>query len=263
MNSIVNCPGCGFRGRLPDGLSGLQTIVCPQCKTAVPVEQLRLHAIPDGDTSFPIWVDSPPGGQPALPAPRVLPNPSVENYAGDYMKEEAERFAQYVAARLGELHKRRMELAEGESRFEATAMERKQDLHRQHSALLAEAERIQQRAAALQAKETALVAREAELAIREAEVAAREGRVARAEARAADTDRRTAELRAAIDALETRRAAVAEERAALDRRAEVLDKAELALHRRSAELDELDERLRLEQEEWEREHMQESQRQAG
>jgi hypothetical protein len=257
MNSYVNCPGCGFRGRLPDELAGLKTIVCPQCKTAVQVDQLRRHAMSAQDETYPIWVDGTPGPRPAPAEPCVLPAPpEEESYVGDYMKDEAARFAQYVAARLSELHGRRLELAEAENRFESMTMERKQELHRQHGAVVAEAEQLRQREAALQAKEAGLVAREGELATRQAEVAAREGRVARAENRAADTDRRTAGLRAAIDQLEARRAAVAEERETLNRRAEELDRAELALHRRSAELDELDERLRLEQEEFDREREQ-------
>lgn len=255
MNTVVNCPGCGFRGRLPDGLNGLKSIVCPQCKINVALDQLRRQAVTTEDASYPIWVDGTTTVKRSANAPRPPADtpPPDENYAGDYMKDEAARFAQYVSARLGELHKRRLELAEAENRFEQLTMERKQEFNRQRVGIGAEEEATKKREAALQAKVAALVAREAELAAREAEVAAREGRVARSEARAADTDRRTSELRAAIDSLEARRAAVAEERAALDRRAEAMDKAELALHRRSAELDELDERLRLEQEEFERE----------
>ena len=41
MNALANCPGCGFRGRLPDAHAGMKTTVCPNCKIAVPVEQLR------------------------------------------------------------------------------------------------------------------------------------------------------------------------------------------------------------------------------
>lgn len=265
MNSLVNCPGCGFRGRLPDALAGLKTIICPQCKSAVPVEQLRRHATDATDETYPIWVDGTPPPRRAVCEPRVLPEPPVEEatYTDDYMKDEATRFAQYVAARLADLHKRRLELAEAENRFESMTMERKQEMHRARGAVAAESDRLKERETALQAKETGLVAREAELATREVEVAAREGRVARAESRAADTDRRTAELRAAIDQLEARRAAVAEERARLNQRAEELDRAELAMHRRSAELDELDERLRLEQEEWEREREQATRQTAG
>jgi hypothetical protein len=265
MNSLVNCPGCGFRGRLSGTATGLKTIICPQCKVAVSVDQLRRLAAPGDDASFPIWVDAVPGDRTPIPTDR-LPYPGEpEPYAGDYMKDEVGRFAQYVAARLGELHKRRLELAEAENQFESITMERKQEVHRQRGAVAAEAERLKEREAALAAKEAALVAREAELVAREAEVATRESRVARSEARASDTDRRTAELRAAIDQLDARRAAVAEERETLNRRAEELDRAELAMHRRSAELDELDERLRLEQEEFERarDQAREASRQAG
>ena len=112
MNALVNCPGCGFRGRLPDGLSGLKSIVCPQCKTTVPVEELGHGPAPADDAAYPIWVDDTPGDR--APAPPAEPGP----YTGDYMKDEAGRFAQYVAARLGELHKRRLELADAENRFE-------------------------------------------------------------------------------------------------------------------------------------------------
>lgn len=251
MNALVNCPGCGFRGRLPESLAALKTIVCPQCKSAVPVEQLRKGAVPAEDATYPIWVDG-------LPGDRTPPPPDEPaEYTGDYMKEEAGRFAQYVAARLGELHKKRLQLAEAENRFESMTMGQKQDLHRGRAATEAEAERLKEREAALQAKETALGEREEALAAREAELAARESRATRAEHRASDTDRRTAELRAAIEQLEARRAALAEERETLNRRAEALDRAELAQHRRAAELDELDERLRQEQEEFEREREEE------
>src|SRR5262245_40476472 len=209
MNSIVNCPGCGFRGRLPDNLTGLKSIICPQCNVNVAVDQLKRVTVPADDASHPIWVDNGRGGRISNappPLPRVLadtPAPE-ETYAGDYMKDEAARFTQYVTARLAELHKRRLELAEAENRFEQITMEKKQEMNRQRGGVTAEAEAIKQRAAALQEKEAALVEREAELAARESEVAAREGRVARSEARATDTDRRTAELRAANDALEAR-----------------------------------------------------------
>lgn len=249
MNLIVNCPGCGFRGRLPGNLVGLKTIVCPNCRTAVPVAEIRSRAAPEPDDSFPIWVDGEPATAPVLATPRVVtpPKPEVPTYAGDFMKEEAARFEQYVAARLSELHKKRHELAEAESKFEAMTMQRKQELHRQQGALAASTDELTRR-------ELELKSREAALAAREAELAGREARVSRSDQRAADLDRRAAELRATLDQIEARRAGVAEERAALERRAAELDRAELAMHRRSAELDELDERLRMEQEEWEQAH---------
>lgn len=246
MNLIVNCPGCGFRGRPPASLVGLKSIVCPNCRTAVPVGEVRGRAAPAPDDSFPIWVD----GEPVTPPPvaaAVAPQAETPAYAGDYMKDEAGRFEQYVAARLGELHKKRRELTDAECKFEQMTMQRKQELHRQQAALTAAADDQGRR-------EVALKDREAAVAAREAELAGREARVARSEQRAADLDRRAAELRATLDGIEARRAALAEERAALERRAADLDRAELALHRRTAELDELDERLRLEQEEWEQAH---------
>src|SRR5688572_1800016 len=162
MNALVNCPGCGFCGRLPDALAALKSIVCPQCKTTVPVEQLRRGAVEVEDASYPIWVDSPVD---RTPFPPTEPEP----YTGDYMKEEARRFAQYVAARLGELHKKRMQLAEAECRFESMTMGQKQDLHRARAATLADAERLKEREELLCEREAALSAREAELAARVAE----------------------------------------------------------------------------------------------
>ena len=255
MNLIVNCPGCGFRGRLPDGLGDLQTVICPSCQTVVSLDEIRDRPAPSPvqDDSFPIWVDSgaaappEPGATVPPPAP-VAPPPREEPiYTGDYMAAEAEHFSQYVAARLTELHQRRHELTEAESRFEVVTMQRKQELHRQQGALVRAADELARREADVAAKESECLAREAEQA-------AREGRASRSEARAADIDRRTAELRATIDQIESRRAALAEERIELDRRAAELDRAELAMHRRTAELDEMDERLRLEQEEWEQAH---------
>ena len=249
MNTLVNCPGCGFRGRFPDALASLRTIVCPQCKSAVAVDQLRRGGVAGEDASYPIWVDARPVDRTPVPATAAEP----ELYSGDFMKEEAGRFAQYVATRLAELHKKRAQLADAESRFELMTMEQKQEVHRARAGVTSDGARVKEREAALQARAADLVAREASLAAREVEVVAREARVARAESRATETDRRTADLRSAIDQLEARRAALADEREALNRRAEALDRAELAQHRRSAELDELDERLRLEQDEFERE----------
>ncbi|WP_157470020.1 hypothetical protein [Gemmata sp. SH-PL17] len=263
----MNCPGCGFRGRLPEGLGDLQTVVCPNCQTVVSLDEIRSRSVPAPDDSFPIWVDSgshPPAEHvtsvtpaavvpgnasvapvhavaPSAPSPRPAEEPI---YTGDYMAEEAERFSQYVAARLSELHARRAELAEAESQFEAVTMQRKLELHRQQGALAKTAEDLARR-------EALVTTRESDLIAREAEQMARESRMSRSEARAADIDRRTTELRTTLDQIESRRAALAEERTELDRRADELYRAELAMHRRTAELDEMDERLRQEQEEWE------------
>ena len=60
--------------------------------------------LPPGEgVAFPICVDAAPGGGLKLARPLVLPDPPAEEetYVGDYMKEEAMRFAQFVAARLG------------------------------------------------------------------------------------------------------------------------------------------------------------------
>jgi hypothetical protein len=252
---------------LPDELSGIKTIVCPNCKTAVPVEELRQNTVALAGETLPIFVDGtpmgprgvPPGPEPVAPrvvpppapelvVPRVVPPPAPEPvaYTGDYMKDEAARFTQYVTARLNELQKRRHDLAEAEHRFESMTMERKQELFRAQGALVVETERLREREAAIQAKEAALAAREAELVARANDIPAREARLARVEARALDADQRIAELRATIDQLDATRTALAQERAELSRsaealasRAEALDKAELALHRRFAELDEM------------------------
>src|SRR5580765_2830880 len=104
MNTLVTCPGCGFIGGLPPEASGMQSVICPNCRTAIPVEAFRQPALPAADDVLPICVDGAP--QPlqsvqSLPAPVADPEP----YTGDFMKDEAERFSQYVAARLAELHK--------------------------------------------------------------------------------------------------------------------------------------------------------------
>jgi hypothetical protein len=272
MSTILNCPGCGFRGKLPESMTGVQSIGCPQCHTVIPIDQLPPTAPASGDAS-PICVDGGAGlsgaiGLPAAVMPLGFPAPTSANgdYSGDYMRDEAVKFAQYTTQRLGELHRKRMELAEAESRFEAMCVSQKQTIHDQRMANAARANELSRREAELQAKVSELNtiaaeyepraaeldARETQLAAWEADLAAREARVARPSSRETTSDRRVAELRAAIEQLEARRAALAEERAALDQRAEMLDRTELALHRRSAELDEMDERLRLEQEEWER-----------
>jgi hypothetical protein len=260
MNSFANCPGCGLRGRLPAGHPTIETFVCPNCKAAVRTEYLRPSADPPADGAFPIWVDGTPGGRALVtpvparepePAPEPEPEPppppapepvaalEPERFTDSYFREEGVRFEQYVTARLKELQVRRKELVDAEYRFEALTMEKKQQLYRAHGAVAADVQQFKAREAAVREHEAALAVREAALQVREAELAAREARVARAEARAVDVDRRHAELRAAIDHLDAGRAALAEERVELARRAEALDRAEMAMHRRFAELDEL------------------------
>src|SRR5262245_53333033 len=134
MNSLVNCPACGFRGQLPNALPATASIVCPQCKTAVAVAQLRQGAVPADGASLPIWVDGAPveraPGDHAPVERAPVPPPVPESYDSDYMKEEAGRFTQYVTARLGELHKKRFQLTEAENRFESMTMGQKQEIHR-------------------------------------------------------------------------------------------------------------------------------------
>jgi hypothetical protein len=306
MKKHVYCPGCGFRGKLPASLGALTSVVCPQCRTTVPVDQLDNYQRRTGDESFPIRVDpsrpdielpplpaplqavpprplapapraaAPPQPQPpveeALPvaeevqesppeppvvAPRAraaptLPDvagpaptvPEITTYDGDFMKAEAARFEQYVNARLAEVQKKRAALADAESKFEQMTMTQKQELGRARAANVAEADRLKARDAELSARAAELVARETALAVREAELATRAQPVARVEPLAVDRDRRFAELRATLDRIEAKRAALAEERAELDRRAAELDTAELELHRRGVEMDEMEARLR-------------------
>jgi hypothetical protein len=262
MNVLAICPGCGFRGRLPGTLTGIKTIICPNCKVAVPTEEIRQSTEPSGDGMFPIWVDGTPQPRRDLVLPReevppvreeappvrekVPPVPQPEPYPSDFMKDEVARFNQYVTARLTELHKRRLELAEAEHRFESMTMEKKQELYRAQAAASTGTEQLREREAAVQAKEAEFAAIETALTALSEDLTAREARVARSEARALDAERRTAELRATIEKLEATRTALAEERAELSRsadalaqRAEALDRAELALHRRFAELDEI------------------------
>ena len=86
MNSLVSCPGCGFTGRMPDNVAGLRTIICPQCKTSIPVEQAQRQSVSISDALFPIRVDSTPSS-----APATVPPIEVDPYSGDYMKDEAVR----------------------------------------------------------------------------------------------------------------------------------------------------------------------------
>ena len=160
MNTLVNCPACGFRGRLPDAVTSLRSVVCPQCRAAVPVEQLRRAAATVAavaDASFPIWVDSPPVDQTPLPAAVVAPE--SEEYNGDFMKDEAGRFAQYVAARLAELHTKRTQLADAENRFERMTMEQKQSVARARGATAAEAARQAEREQTLRTQSAAFAVR--------------------------------------------------------------------------------------------------------
>src|SRR5262245_16119066 len=245
MNTVLHCPGCGFRGRLPDHVARLQTIICPNCKTVIPLDQLQQAAETLPDATIPIRVDdgfirnaqvanaqaanaqvanpqatvetprTPVQAQPPTPPPQPTPQPQPQPqlpvqvpqtvlqqpqmpaqmlqpqvarpqtvnsqpifpkptlpqttppqpqipppqippaplpqpplpqgasdepaYTGEYMKEEATRFAKYVAARLAEVQKKRQDLTNAESTFENLYMTRKQEMHLQQSAI---AERV-------------------------------------------------------------------------------------------------------------------------
>lgn len=272
MKKHVYCPGCGFRGKLPASLGALTSVVCPQCRTTVPVDQLDNYQQRTSDETFPIRVDPsrPDLELPPLPAAQpVLPRAAARNavrraeeplpvaeevpitYTGNFMKAEAAQFEQYVNARLAELKKKRAALADAESKFEQLTMAQKQDIGRAHVANAAEADRLRARdteltarTAELVAREAALADREADLAAREVELAARDQQLARIEALATEPDRRFAELRATLDRIEAKRVALADERAALERRTAELERAEIDMHRREVELDEMEVRLR-------------------
>ncbi|MCI0703348.1 MAG: hypothetical protein L0241_19895, partial [Planctomycetia bacterium] len=259
MNRVLSCPGCGFRGMLPAVVSQLQSIMCPSCRTVVPLNQIEQSAALIPDASVPIRVDDsflgkravvpeaqaplelpastpeivlpqaplelpgnstrvhqsdtvrvPPQQSPAespikqpaviqQPAPAIQATPEANPYTGEYMKDDAARFAKYVAARLADIQKKRQELTTAESNFETLYMTRKQELHQQQNTLTERVNKLNELEADIAAREAALAAREAALTVREAEVVTRESRVSRVDIRAADIDRRTAELRAAID----------------------------------------------------------------
>lgn len=82
MKKHVYCPGCGFRGKLPASLAALTSVVCPQCRTTVPVEQLDNFQRRAADPLFPIRVDPsrPDLELPPLPEPPrgALLRPPVE-----------------------------------------------------------------------------------------------------------------------------------------------------------------------------------------
>jgi hypothetical protein len=85
MKKHVYCPGCGFRGKLPASLGTLTSVVCPQCRTTVPVEQLDNFQRRTADPLFPIRVDPsradlelpplPEPPQPVPPRPRAVAPP--------------------------------------------------------------------------------------------------------------------------------------------------------------------------------------------
>lgn len=274
MKKHVYCPGCGFRGKLPAALGALTSVVCPQCRTTVPVEQLDNFQRRSADESFPIRVDPSrpdlelppvpahsgppravvrpvvrPRAEEALPVAEEVPDappapPAPAQYVGEFMRAEADRFEQYVNARLAEVQKKRAALADAESKFEQMTMAQKQELGLARAATAAETDRLKSRDAELSARATDLVARETALAVREAELAARDQQAARIEQLASEQDRRFADLRATLDRIEAKRAALAGERAELDRRAAELELLEIELHRRGVEMDEMEVRLR-------------------
>src|SRR5689334_15750883 len=130
MNTLVICPGCGFRGGLPPEAAGMQSVVCPNCRTVIPVEAFRRPAPPAAEEAHPICVDGAPQRRRSLRASARSAHPGPvdpEPYTGGFMQGEAERFAQYVATRLAELHRRRHELADAECRFESGTMAQKQE----------------------------------------------------------------------------------------------------------------------------------------
>ncbi|MDB5310951.1 MAG: hypothetical protein JWO38_5153 [Gemmataceae bacterium] len=277
----VSCPNCRATGRLPDEAAG-PLATCPVCRTVFALDKpAPLVEIPDG---LGVWVDSAPALPPAASAsPPVAPNaegvPVVE--AGrpaaaldpdvatepEWVKAEVRRFNTYMAGQLARLGKARLEIAEAESRHEATCVARTVELRRQAAVL--EARRVdldrrdgdlRQAADAVAAREVEVDRRAAALAEQEAAAAAGEDRRAKLEAEAVELSRLVAELRPVVERLELRkteaeviRAELAAKQTALDRRLIEVGRNELGMQKRMDELDELERTLRGELEEREAE----------
>lgn len=78
MKKQVYCPGCGFRGKLPASLGTLTSVVCPQCKTQVPIEKLRRYEAPPSNPNLGICVDELPESpvtEQLPPRPQARPEP--------------------------------------------------------------------------------------------------------------------------------------------------------------------------------------------
>ncbi len=267
MERLITCPRCGLRGKLPAANPGDQ-LACPECRA--------VFTLPDGvsgsaaapgpqvapgpvtEDPFAVWVGEP-GEQPARVVSPSGPDPQDAAAHLEWLRQETQRFNEYVVRKLALLEKRRQELANMESRAEATYLTREQELNRQQVALDARTEAVRQREQVIAARAAELDRQAESLAAQKGDIVDREAHLAGLERKIADLEKRERQLWPVVEALEGRRAdaeaaqaALDRQRAALERRQAQLEREEQALRRRMEELDELEQQLRQELEEQER-----------
>jgi hypothetical protein len=261
MDRVISCPGCGVLGKLPPDYPAGQ-ISCPQCQTVFDVPAARASDPPSAegpaltDERFAVWVGNP-GEKPAVQAIGVG-GPSPEDAAAhlDWLRGETRQFNQYVATRLAALDRRRQELAALESRLESEFTTREQELNRVRASLSARTEALTGREGEVARQESTFAETLAGLESREAAVAAREAKIASLLVKVVELERREKELGPVVEALERRKAEAEHllaRLAELDKRQVELEREAQALSRRGNELDELEQDLRQELEQRERE----------
>jgi hypothetical protein len=259
MDRVVSCPGCGVLGKLPSDFPEGQ-ISCPQCRTvfAIPAADAVAPASAPADGQFAVWVGGP-GEQPPAPLPAVgVGGPSPEDAAThlDWLRRETQQFNQYVATRMAAFDRRRQELAALESRLESEFTTREQELNRVRASLSARTEVLAGREGEVARREATFAETLAGLESRVAAVAAREAKIASLIVKVVELERREKELRPVVEALERRKAEaehLLSRLGELDRRQVELEREAQALARRGNELDELEQDLRQELEQRERE----------
>jgi hypothetical protein len=217
------------------------------------------------DTFIPLHTQSP-----SPPPSLTLEPPEDEPGEKQWIGEEAQRFKAYIGQQLSALRQQRHDLTALHAQLEAKSITREQELNRQQSVLAAKTDLLRQREEVIARQEMALARGREELA--ELEQTLRDFQEQRnlAEQEIVDLRRRGNALRAEVEQLqhsanavregmkaleEQRRAFKAEqdawaERLALwERRQSTLDRDEQSLQRRTAEVEELEERVRAELEE--------------
>jgi hypothetical protein len=208
------------------------------------------------DERFAVWVGNP-GEQPLRPMIGVS-GPVPEDAAAhlEWVRAEAHQFDQYVATRLAALDRRRQELAALESRLEADFTTREQELNRLRASLTARSEALSGREEEFARREAGFAETLAGLEGREAALGVREAKLMKLKLQVIELEHREKQLWPVVEALERRKAEAEHllaRLAELDKRQAQLEREGQALTRRMVELDELEQDLRSELEQRERE----------
>ncbi len=285
MATTITCPGCGFVGHV-DRLVPGDRLQCPKCaavitvtSSAPPASTPVPHAADPGHDDFyaslarhragpgPEVIDwlagsstDGPARTPAPPGPPSAEPPDDPQLECDWLREERQRFDQYVQAhreQLEQVEKRQQQWAAFNAATQAQLVADQQELCRQRTsvrareAALAEREQQAREAAAeverctrqARAAQAACEAMTRDAAARTAAAAAEESRLAE---RAAELQRRQADVERAeresderTAALDTAEARLRRDVAELDKRQRQVAEAEQAIERRGREVEEL------------------------